>query len=132
MIGLNRIRLPPLRNTAVETRESTEDLRASRSSPLRDSAIIEDTHRPFWLASILIHAAYYITHERDVEEDQAYQQQLTQYGNYRRPTHGFIVLFTLAFEIYFLAVNPSQLASSIELGTQISNMGPPSVMIILP
>ena len=60
----------------------------------RITAITEDTHRPFWLASILIHAAYYFTHKRDVEGDYAYSSNST-YGNAKTKTI-FIVLFTIS------------------------------------
>ena len=85
-----------MRNTAVETRESTQDLRTSRSSPQRD---ISD-HRGYASLTkagqhIDLHAAYYITHERDVEEDYAYSSNST-YSITKKIKTSFVVLFTIS------------------------------------
>ena len=95
LIGLNRICLPPLRNTAVETKSR------HRTSELAGALLNRDNSDHRGYASSLkagqhthIHAAYYYTHERDMEEDYAYRSD-SIYG-ITKTKQSFIVLLIIS------------------------------------
>ena len=92
-----------MRNTAVETwsRHRTSEREGALLN--RDSS----DHRGFASSlkagqHIHIHAAYYYTHKREVEEDYAYRSDST-YG-ITKTKQSFIVLFTLVLEIYLFTL----------------------------